>query len=301
MYQLIRYAGYRLRKGLTTTLIPKTVRKPYVKSFQRSNANVVLVSFPKCGRTWLRMLIGKTLQQMHPRIPDRKLLRLSELYYYHSDIPRFWITHNSPKKHLQSNDWIEKTYDTFQSKQIIYLIRHPLDVMVSYFHQLKNRKKSFQGNMDDFIDNRNKSINLIITFYNNWIKLIDEIDHTLVLSYEDLQYDAFQALKELFSFIDCPLGIPSADILQGAVDYSKFDNMRRLESSQKYEDQILNPGDQNNKNSFKTRKGKTGSHREELNERQLNTVRKIVANQLHSFYFKRLPLKRINRKPGSEN
>ena len=54
----------------------------------RNRRRVYLISFPKCGRTWFRVLLGRVIQQHFAikGLPSyRKLLKVKMLAKYHPD------------------------------------------------------------------------------------------------------------------------------------------------------------------------------------------------------------------------
>jgi hypothetical protein len=62
-----------------------------------------LISFPKCGRTWLRLMIGNIFARHfsfdHPEI-QRKMLKLEPLAELNPAVPRVWVTHDD-EPHLK--------------------------------------------------------------------------------------------------------------------------------------------------------------------------------------------------------
>src|SRR5438046_10268684 len=53
-------------------------------------------------------------------------------------------------------------------------------------------------------------------------------------------------------------------IFQAALDFSRFDNMQKLEAAGAFDSKILRPGDVRDPESFKVRRGKVGGYREYL-------------------------------------
>jgi hypothetical protein len=56
-------------------------------------SDVFLISFPKCGRTWLRLMIGRALEK-HFNLANADILGLHKLEALHPDIPRILVSHD---------------------------------------------------------------------------------------------------------------------------------------------------------------------------------------------------------------
>jgi hypothetical protein len=53
-------------------------------------------------------------------------------------------------------------------------------------------------------------------------------------------------------------------IFQAALDFSQFENMKKMEAAGAFDSKILRPGDVRDPESFKVRRGKVGGYREYL-------------------------------------
>ena len=62
------------------------------------HSDVYLISYPKCGRTWLRVMIAKAIA-IHFQLQETNLnlLDLRRLIYYHPHIPRMQATHSGAR------------------------------------------------------------------------------------------------------------------------------------------------------------------------------------------------------------
>jgi hypothetical protein len=59
-------------------------------------------------------------------------------------------------------------------------------------------------------------------------------------------------------------GLSHANIFQEALEFSRFENMQKLEAAGAFDSNILHPGDVRDPESFKVRRGKVGGYREYL-------------------------------------
>jgi len=58
--------------------------------------------------------------------------------------------------------------------------------------------------------------------------------------------------------------MPDTTMFQQALEFSRFENMQKLEAAGAFDSKILHPGDVRDPESFKVRRGKVGGYREYL-------------------------------------
>jgi len=58
--------------------------------------------------------------------------------------------------------------------------------------------------------------------------------------------------------------MPDMKMFQAALEFSRFENMQKLEAAGAFDSKILLPGDVRDPESFKVRRGKVGGYREYL-------------------------------------
>jgi hypothetical protein len=206
------------------------------------NKKFILVSFPKSGRTWVRVMLDKT--------------KAKGLYKFTHDK----LVHNLP---------------------MLYLTRCPLDTVVSYYHQRVHRKYDVtakEQTIDEFcIDWIDKIIKHHFFFLENKEK------NTMVIKYEDLIADAHNVICEVLKHYDIP-----TQGLKEAIEHGSYDNMKNLHldpiNSKGYS---LKHKTSENPNAMKVRKGRVGTHREEL---QHETIRQLKAILNDCDYYKRISI-----------
>jgi hypothetical protein len=188
-----------------------------------------LVSYPRSGSTWTRFLIGNLLSAMEPitfaniesRIPsiyictDRQLRRLPR--------PRL----------LTSHEAFDPSYKT-----IIYVVRDPRDVAVSFYHySIKNRHIADSYPIEQFVS-RYVAVE-IGPMYDRWGSWADHVmswvamrqgrDGFLLLRYEDMVENPEGELAKVATLLKLEV---SSERLSRAVELSSADRMRRLEKEQ---------------------------------------------------------------------
>lgn len=227
----------------------------------KKHKNVTLVSFPKTGRTWLRLMLGKLIGT-NP----------SNLF----DLPYIHITHDNDP-HEKTTDEI-KFNNAHKDNRVIFLIRDPRDVVVSlYFHKTK-RQLLDVGDIDSYIRSDKGSLRSLIKFYNVWAENTPK--DFLMISYEDLHLDGVGTLRRVAEFIGLN---PTNEELANAVDFSSFENMRMYEKRGDLNDEIwgchvLTPKDFNDLESYKTRRGKVGGYTDYLDKLTCTYMNELIEN-----------------------
>lgn len=242
-----------------------------IQEFRR--AKVCIVSFPKSGRTWLRVMIGKALCDRYAM--DEKLI-LDELTVTEAAgvLPTLY-THDG-SSNTEGHHWnsLVANKSPYREKKVIFLLRDPRDVAVSCFFQATKRKGLYEGTISDFIRDDRYGIRKIVTFYNHWHAARDTPKAMLVLTYEGMKEDPSGDLRKALEFIGAE-GI-SDEVVGRAVEFAGFDNMRKMESEGKFESKKLRPGDAEDPESFKVRRGKVGGYVDYLNEEDQKFCNDII-------------------------
>lgn len=267
-----------LHKFWTMTITPIKIVKTIIERYHIRKADALLISFPKCGRTWLRLLIGKAIQ-LHLNLQENKKILLlgPNFSRLHDNIPKIMVFHED-RPHFKKADELNVSKKKYKDRKIIYLIRDPRDVLISNYFQKKKRRKNFKGDLKEFINWEIGSIDSILKYYQIWAENQDVINDLLLVKYEDLHKDAEAELERVLNFLG--LKNISSEHISQAVEYAKFENMRKMEKKKKFDTKkkILKPGDKKDENSFKTRKGKIGDYKNHLSEQQQEEIdRKMEA------------------------
>ena len=97
-------------------------------------ADYVIVSPPKCGRTWVRTMLSRFFQHRY-RLPGNELLGFDNYHRMNSAIPRIRFTHDRYVNHYTGNRGSKRDY---YDKKVILLVRDPRDVVASNYFQWVN-------------------------------------------------------------------------------------------------------------------------------------------------------------------
>jgi len=222
----------------------------------------------KCGRTWLRAFLCayfcKRFGLEFTLRPDR-----------HQDqrIPRVVFSHDLFEHRTKGDRW-----DRLRGKylvprrelnraKIILLARDPRDCFVSLYLQLTKRDpnapiKLGQKTVSEMLRDRRFGMHAIMNAMNDWINEFSGRDNFSLIRYEAMRASPAEHFRDLLAV----LGESSAEanIFQGALEFSRFENMQKLEAAGAFDSNILHPGDVRDPESFKVRRGKVGGYREYL-------------------------------------
>ena len=124
-------------------------KKKLFNYLELNENDVFLVSYPRSGNTWVRVILSYILY------PERKIESLSELDSLIPDI------HRSIPKLRYSNPRVIKSHQSYDSrhghqnpnlyKKIIYIVRNPYDSLKSYYSFQELSKNTHYTSFEDFV------------------------------------------------------------------------------------------------------------------------------------------------------
>ena len=113
-------------------LIKKAKNKFFLKKGLESG--VYIISFPKSGRTWLRMLLGKAVCRKYG-LDENLMVNTYKLTGAAGISPVIFTHDDSSIKHGHRHDRLETDKSRYRNQKVIFLIRDPRDVIVSCYFQ----------------------------------------------------------------------------------------------------------------------------------------------------------------------
>ena len=248
---------------------------------------VYIISHPKSGRTWLRMLLGKVICDKY-HLDEEFILNTVKLTVTAGLPPVNWIHDGSPS--WSPGSWTGSRFvkfvtdkSIFKDKKVIFLYRDPKDVLVSsYFHVTRRESTQFKGTLSEFIRSRENGIKKLVTFYNIWYENQNVPEDFLLVRYEDLQENTHEVLKSVLKFI----GIQDVEeeIIDNAVDFASFGNMKKMEADKTLKYKIMQPGKEGDEESYKVRKGKVGGYVDYLSQQDIEYIDKVIDKMGCPFY-----------------
>lgn len=250
-------------------------------------ADTVVVSYPKSGRTWLRLLVGRALADHYGLLdaveadPDL-LLRTERLAGLASGVPTVVFSHDD-KPHAKPTAQIETDKSRFADSKVLFLHRDPRDVAVSqYFSLTKRTEDGFSGTISDFVRDEQIGPANHLHYLNIWAKARTQLPSVRFLSYSELHADTAGELGRLLDYAGASGVAPEA--IARAVEYGSFDNMRQMEAGGTFRSGMLRPKDASDTTTYKTRSGKVGGFTEHLSPEDIAYMDALIADRLDPVY-----------------
>lgn len=226
-----------------------------------------IVSFPKTGRTWLRMMIGRILVEDYG-IPESRMLATYKATRAARVGPCIF-SHGGPYHLLDDRPFRELSIErgVFANKRVLFLVRDIRDTLVSFYFQQHKREKVFDGDLSSFLRDERFGAPKIIRFYTLWFQARNSVPAFKLIRYEAMRASPVAELMGVVRFLG--FDRPSETSVTRAVEYSSFENMRRMEEKGRFSNKMMRPGDPADNESFKVRKGKVGGYAEYLGKEDL--------------------------------
>lgn len=239
----------------------------------RRPTDVYVISYPKSGRTWLRVLIGKAVCLKYG-LPDEMMLDTHRLTTT-AGLLRTHFVHDYSEI-LSGLDYrrMPATKHEYAKKKVIFIVRDIKDTLVSSYFQATKRTSKFRGSISEFVRSELFGVKKIVTFYNVWYNNRHVPKDFLLLRYEDMHPDPAEALIQTLCFIGLE---PAGDrIVREAVAFASFNNMKKMEVGGYFKDPKMRPGDANDEESYKVRKGVVGGYAAYLNEMDIQYIDRTI-------------------------
>ncbi|RLJ68008.1 sulfotransferase domain-containing protein [Sulfurisoma sediminicola] len=253
----------------------------------------VAVGYPKVGNTWLRVMMGKYVQEIAQStelplfdVGDRDaLLRMvgpaAVGYFTHAPL-----------------DWADQTADDlsfenvvrpFCDRRVVLLVRHPLDTLASFHKQQvhRARKNVFQGSLEAFVRSPVFGLEKLIAFYSIWNERRNVVPSFLLWRYEDAKRDPHASLRSVIEFLGLPV---NDEFITAAVGFGSFESMREMEmqkTAPTFKSSglgIFATGDRSNPDAYHVRKGKIGGYRDELPVEIANEFEAAIKDRLPAYF-----------------
>jgi hypothetical protein len=159
-----------------------------------------------------------------------------------------------------------------QRAKIILLVRDPRDCFVSLYLQMTRRDPSAdaalkQKSVSELLRDKRFGIHGIVRAMNDWLDEFSGRKDFTIVRYEAVRASPAEHFRDLLAVVGETT--PDMSIFQEALEFSRFENMQKLEAAGVFDSKILHPGDVRDPESFKVRRGKVGGFREYLSREDL--------------------------------
>lgn len=236
------------------------------------NSEVCLVSFPKCGRTWLRVVIGKAIHDYYG-IENSNQIFYNNRLAIQAGLPQVYISHGGAVPHRLGHP--TPSIKSYASKKVILLVRDVRDLLVSWYYQKSRREKVYSGSISEFIRDIALGVPHIASFYKAWYENRTVPTEFILIRYEDMHVKPFETAIEIMSLIGAG-DVPDA-VIRSALAFAEFDNMQKLEQKGTHPTRALQPiGGVDDPNALKFRKGKIGGYKDQLTDSDLQYIEQAI-------------------------
>lgn len=275
-------------KHALSRLLPDVTGKPIRRAARDAlklpRADFVLISFPKSGRTWVRVMMSR-LYHTHLSVPGEEIIEFDNLHRLDPRIPNILFTHDGEPWYRPEELPADKS--KYADKKVILLARHPIDVAVSRYFHIRNRatllphKEYAEMPINEFMWAPLGGLQTIVAYMNIWDRARQTMPHVLVVRYEDFRAEPVPTLARLAEF----LGIGATlEEVKEAVDYAAFENLRKKEEQGAISSHRLGARQPGNPDSLKVRRGKVGGYRDYFNEEEIARLEQYVRDNLSPSY-----------------
>lgn len=250
----------------------------FIKYNSLTSFPLMIVSYPKSGRTWLQKMIIESIkldQGIQQNISD-----ISELSNFDS-LPNILSTHAGSSweeivltdEQVKVNDW-----NKYAHAKTIFLYRDPRDVLVSQYYHIIHRTGYTSFDKKYLISNKNVGLLKIIHFMNKWKRFSDENPHDIIeVSYEKMKSNPNEVLSDILTFWN--FNITDRSLIDQAIQNCSLKNMRKAESENSTSP-WSHTSSTGNQNSFQSRKGIIGEYKDFFSTEEVEKINDIMHHNL---------------------
>ena len=214
---------------------------------------VYIVSYQNSGRTWLRVMLSDLGI-------DAKFTHAGAAYRY-----RF------------GPDAVCSNIDLYRHRRIVFLVRDPLDAIVSNYFQASMTDGVFQGDMKSFLRDPQWGLARLLAFNAGWYEARDRLRDFQLVRYETMVERTADELARVVDFMRLP-GIDRRDI-EASAERNRFETMKQREAAgdlyRQYGDRF-SQGGRDNDEGLKVRRGKIGGYRDYLDAADIAFARDLI-------------------------
>ncbi|XP_021718354.1 cytosolic sulfotransferase 12-like [Chenopodium quinoa] len=242
------------------------------RHFQARDTDIILITSPKCGTTWLKALAYAVINRKTnpPRGDNHPLLSFNP----HKSVPflelKVYVDHQVPDLTELPSPRLFSTHLPVESLplsiketgcKVVYLARDPKDAFISLWHFANKLRpqNSCKLQLEEAFDKFCKGVSLYGPFWDHvlsyWKCSLEKSNNVFFLKYEELKVQPKLCLKKLAEFWERPFSLEEENngVVDEILSLCSFDNLSNLEVNKVGK---LSSGEQNN--AF-FRKGEVGN------------------------------------------
>lgn len=181
---------------------------------------------------------------------------------------------------------------------VLFLYRDPRDCVVSRYFEIAHRpirpktdnpNKVYNSTLSDYIRRSDiYGIDAIVKYMNSWFRGRESFRSFRPIMYEALHLAPHETVRGILDFMDVDY---SDEDVRKAVDYAKFENMKKIEASgkgnliKKYHGTFGERHKADDPNSFRVRKGQIGGFVDHLSPSDIEYVNERIQYLDEFFYY----------------
>jgi hypothetical protein len=231
-------------------------------ALRKNKADAFFVSFPKSGRTWVRVFYNSYFANvanldfsLHGNvIPGMPEVIFTHDRWEHRHLINWW--HFVRGRHLIPTK-------ARRTKKIILMVRDPRDVVVSLYFHLSKRPHVFRWKPEPIsamLRSRDFGIASVVELMNGWLQEWRGQERFKLMRYEDCRANDAREFRGLLEF----LGVKQINerAFNDALIFCSFENMQKMEKTGSFREKELSAANPSDVESFKARRGKVGGFSE---------------------------------------
>ena len=249
-----------------------------------ARADAIVVSFPKSGRTWVRVLVSR-LCQLAWDLPENQLIEFDNFHRLRPEAPRILFTHDFAS--MTRFRLLPERTSHYLRVPLAFLVRHPGDVVLSYQAHLRHRTRALYHQRlgwqptETFIWDPFCGIPGIVRFLNRWAQACRGHPHLLLQRYEDFRASPAENLERLARHLRIPA---DTGAIADAVAFASLENMKKREAENSFANRRLGIRRPGQPDSRKVRSGRVGGWRAALPAEEAAQVETYVASNLDPLF-----------------
>lgn len=284
--------------GLTTI----ATNLDFIINFDIRVDDVFVCALMKCGSNWMQNIVWLLTHELdfekNQNVdPSNLMCNFEDITKWGSfdgaELGNYWIKHfgnmestrvfksHCPIYFLPKDIWTK-------GAKIVYVVRNPKDSLVSEYHYIRNLFHC-DITLDDVINGVTNDTWLFCPRFSHILNFwrVRHLPNVCFIAYEDLLSDTFNTIKKLSEFLNCHY---SDEQLMKLVEYSSFDNMKKIKTINKESDVLWMENKLGKKRPDAEftffRKGKAGAYRDDLNTNQIKKLDDWIGKNLKDTDFK---------------
>ena len=242
--------------------------------------DILIVSYPKSGTTWLQAIVWNVLNCDHPEIPQPTFGQLKKDHHRFIDLNGIDGIENLPKPRVLVTHLPFEIVPKNPRCKYLYVIRDPKDAVVSYFFMLKGIYQYPESDIKDCIDNFIVGNQIYGDYFRNvkswWPHRNDP--NVLLLFYEQMIQDPGKEIMRVAGFVSRDSSKDYESIIQSTtglleqiIDRTAFKSMKEHDETSKEKLPFI-------VNFF--RKGIIGDWKNYMTEEQAAAINDRIRNEL---------------------